>query len=137
MSKARPHFAEPSCVFAALADDGAEQRIVMAGEVLRRAVENEIRSQLERSEVDRRRRGRVDDDLCRMKRGRLEIRHRQKGVRRRFEPDEVDSVRRRSRLVELDDAKAPPRELAQRDPGTEVRAFRKRDRVPWFAERKR
>ena len=42
-----------------------------------------------------------------MRGGGLEVGHRQERVRRRLEPDELHAVRRRARLVELDDARAP------------------------------
>src|SRR3954469_24888564 len=53
----------------------------------------------------------------------LEVRHRQKRIRGRLEPDEVRTVRRRSGLVELDDVQPPAPELAERDARSEVRAF--------------
>ena len=61
----------------------------MAGEVLRRAVDDEVGAVLERAEVDRRRHGRIDDDGRGVGGGRFEIRHREVRVRRRLEPDEV------------------------------------------------
>ena len=90
-----------------LADDGADERVVVPGEVLRRRVDREVAAELERADVERRRSGRVAHDARGMRGRRLEVRHRQERVRRRLEPDEVDAVGRRARLVELDLLDAP------------------------------
>ena len=116
-------------ILLALADDCAEHDVVVAAEVFRRAVQDEVGAVLERPQVDRRRGGGVDDDACRMCSRGLEVGHREEGVRRRFEPDEVDAVGRRAGLVELDDVQAPAFELAEEDAGSEVGAFGERDRV--------
>ncbi len=68
---------------------------------------------------------------------RLEVGHRQKRVRRRLEPDELDVVGRRPRLVELDVPEPPALELRERDARAEVRALGQRDRVPGGEERER
>ena len=56
---------------------------------------------------ERRRGRRVADDARRMRRRRLEARHREERVRRGLEPDEIDAVGRRAGLVELDRLDAP------------------------------
>src|SRR5207247_5367124 len=112
-----------------LADDNAEQRVVVAAEVLRRAVQDELGAVLERAQENRRRGGGVDDNRCRMRRRGLEVGHREEGIRRGLEPDEVDTMRRRAGLVELDDPESPALELAKDDARSEVRTFGQRDRV--------
>ncbi len=115
---------QPFRVLLAPADDGAEQDVVVAREVLRRAVEHEVGAVLEGPQVDRGGRGRVDDHPRGMGRRRVEIRHRQERVRGRLEPDEVGPRRRRARLVELDVAEAPAAELREGGAGAVVRPLR-------------
>jgi len=91
-------------ILLAVADDDAELRVVVAGEVLGRAVENEIRTVLERAQEDGRRRCGVDEHPRGMSARGFEVGHRQEGIRRRLEPDEVGALGRGSCLVELDDA---------------------------------
>ena len=98
-------------------------------------MEREVGAVLERSQMDGRRNGRIDDDRCRMRDGRDEIRHREVRVRGRFEPDELDPVRRRPRLVELNDADAPPLEGGERDPSPVVAPAGERDRVARLEQR--
>src|SRR4051812_25593602 len=61
---------------------------------------------------------------------RLQVGHGQKRVRRRLEPDEVCTLRRRPGLVELDDVQPPAPELAERDACSEVRALGERNSLP-------
>ena len=89
------------------ADDRAEQDVVVAAEILRRAVQDVVGAVLERPQMHGRRRGCVDDDGRGMCGGGLEVGHREEGIRRRLQPDEVDAVRRITGLVEFDDAQAP------------------------------
>ena len=112
------------------ADDGAEQDVRVAAEVLRRAVQDEVRAVLERAQVDGRRGSGVDEHRGGMRCGGLEVGHRQERVRGRLEPDELDAVRRRARLVELDVLQAPPLEDAEHRGRAEVTALGDRDRVP-------
>ena len=111
------------------ADDGAEKRVVVAREVLRRAVQREVGAVLERPQVDRCRDGRVDDH----RRGMRDGRSRSGIVRNGFDgassQTSCDAVRRRAGLVELDVARAPFGERLEGDAGAEVRAGRERDRV--------
>ena len=67
--------------------------------------------------------------------GGFEVGHRQEGIRRRLEPDEVGALRRRPGLVELDELQAPALELLERDRGPEVGAFGERDRLTGRQER--
>src|SRR3954453_6903434 len=60
----------------------------------------------------------------------LQVGHGQKRVRRRLEPDEVCTLRRRPGLVELDDVQPPAPELAERDACSEVRALGERNSLP-------
>src|SRR5262249_40254374 len=50
-------------------------------------------------------------------------------VRGRLQPDEVDRRRRRARLVELDEPKAPGLQGSEKDGGSEVAALGERDRL--------
>ena len=120
---------------AVAADHGAEQRVVVAGEVLRRAVHDEVGAVLERTQVDGRRDGRVDDHRRRVGGSRFEIRHREVRVGRRLQPDELDTLRRRPGLVELDDAEPPRRERGEGDAGAVVPAAGERDRVARLEQR--
>ena len=70
-----------------------------------------------------------------MRGGRVEVRHREERIRRRLDPYELHVVGRRSRLVELDMAYAPARELVEEDAGAVVRALRERDRVTRLQQR--
>ena len=101
---------------------------MVAGEVLRRRVEDEVAAALERAQVDRRRRGRVADDEARVRGGGLEVGHRQERVRRRLDPDEVGAGRRRAGLVEEDVPEPPALELGEEDAGAVVGVLRERDR---------
>src|SRR6478736_1912940 len=101
----------------------------MAAEVLRRAVEHEVRAVLDRPQVDGRGSGRVDDDAGRMCSGGLEVGHRQERIRRSLDPDEVDTFGRGAGLVELDVTQAPTFELCEQHARPEVRALGERDRV--------
>ena len=116
-------------ILLALADDDAEHDVAVSAEVLRGAVQDVVDAVLEGPEVDRRRGRGVDDDACGMCGCGLEVGHREEGIRRRFEPDEVDATWWRARLVELDDSQAPPFELAEEDARSEVPAFGEADRV--------
>ena len=71
---------------------------------------------LERAEIDGGRGSRVDEHARRMSSGRVEVGHRQERVRRRLEPDQVDAVRRRARLVELDEPQSPASRARERGP---------------------
>ena len=102
----------------------------MPAEGLRRAVDDEVGAVLERPQVDRRRRSRVDDHRRRVGGRRREIGHRQERVGRRLEQDEVGVVGRRARLVELDVAQAPGGECLEQLPSPVVGTFRQRDRLP-------
>ena len=65
----------------------------------------------------------------------MEVRHRQEGVRRGLEPDELDAVRRRPGLVELDVAHTPLRERLEGAARPEVAALGERDRVARLQQR--
>ena len=91
-SRRRSKVAQPRRVLLAPADDRSEQDVVVAGEVLRGAVEDEVGAVLERAQVDGRRGGRVDDDRRRVRRRGLEVGHRQERIRRRLGPDELHAV---------------------------------------------
>ena len=125
---ARPQLEQPRGVLGALADDGAEEHVVVAGEILRRGVEDEVAAELEWPQVDGRRRGRVADDETRVRRGRFEVGHRQERIRRRLDPDEVGACGRRAGLVEEDVLEPPALELAEENAGPVVRVLRQRDR---------
>ena len=101
----------------------------MAAQVLRRAVQDEVGAALEGTQVDRGRGGGVDDDGRRVGRGRLEVGDGQERVRRRLDPDEIGVRGRSAGLVELDEAQAPPLELAEEDACPVVGIARERDRV--------
>ena len=89
------HLLQPLGVLAAC-DRRAEQGVVLAGQELRRRMEDDVGARVERLEVDRRRDGRVADD-----RGRggpasdFPVRQGQRRVRRRLDPDDVGVGRRR------------------------------------------
>ena len=117
--------------------DRADQDVRVAAEVLGRAVDSEVGAALERAQVDGRRRGRVDHDAARRGRRGLKVRHGQKRVRGRLEPDQVDAVRRRAGLVELDEAEAPALQGPHEDDGSEVPALRHRDGRPGLERRDR
>ena len=100
---------------------------MVAGEVLRRRVDDESRPARARAgrpasqRSRRRRRGRGA-------RGGLEVGHRQQRVRRRLDPDEVGAGRRRPGLVVLD-VPSPQRSSSREEhAGAEVGALRERDR---------
>ena len=126
---ARAELLQAFGILGPLCDDHAEQYVVVAAEVLRRAVEHEVRAVLDRPQVDGRGGGRVDDDAGGMRSGGLEVGHRQERIRRSLEPDEVDIVGRGAGLVELDVTQAPTFELFEQHAGPEVRALCERDRV--------
>ena len=107
----------------------------MAAQVLRRAVKDEVGPVLERAEVNRRRSGRVDEDRRRVRRGGLEVGHRQEGVRRSLQPDELDAGRRRPGLVELHVLQAPALELAEEGRRAVVAAFGDGDRRAGLEQR--
>ena len=102
----------------------------MAAQVLRGAVHGVVGAVLERTKVDGRRRGRVDDDAAGVRGGGLEVRHGQERIRGRLEPDEVGAGRRRARLVELDEAQAPALEQVEELAGSVIGALGERDRPP-------
>ena len=111
------------------AHERAHEGVVVPGEVLRGRVERDVAAVLERPDVERRRRRRVADDTRRMSGRGSEVRQREKRIRRRLQPDEVDAVRRRAGLVELDLLDPPARELVEDRAGSVVGAFRERDRL--------
>ncbi len=104
---ARTELAQPRGRLRVADDERADERVVVAGQALRRRVEGDVASALERLHVQWGRGGRVADDGRRVCRRRLEVRHRQERVRRRLDPDEVGLGRRRPGLVELDVSHAP------------------------------
>ena len=126
---------QPRRILGPLADDGADERVVVAGEVLRGRVDRKVAAELERTDVQRRRRGRVARHAGGMRCGRREVRHRQERVRGRLEPDEVDTVRRCAGLVELDLLDPPARELVEQHARSVVRTFGDRNRLPGGEER--
>src|SRR5262245_53886584 len=101
----------------------------MSTEVLRRAVQDEIGAVLERSQVDRRGGSRIDEHGSGVGRGGLDVGHRQEGVGRRLEPDELHALRRRARLVELDVLQPPALEHAEHRRRPVVTTFGDCDRV--------
>ena len=112
---------------AVAAHDHPEQDVVVAGERLRRAVEDEVGAVLERPQVGRRDDRRVDEDAvpaCARARA-VEVRKREERVRRRLDPDEIDVVGRRAGLVVLDVAEAPALERAEGDAGAVVGVARR------------
>jgi hypothetical protein len=98
-------------------------------------VQHEVGAAVERPQVNGRRRRRIDDDRGGVGRGRVEVGHRQERVGRRFEPDEVDSLGRRSGLVELDVLEAPTLQFAKQRRRAVVAPLRDRDRVSWLQQR--
>ena len=129
--------AQAGGVVGVAADDRAEQRVVVPGEVLRRRVEDEVAAALERAQVDGRGRRRVADGRSGMGGGRLEVRHRQERVGGRLDPDEVGVGRRRPGLVEEDVAEAPAPELGEGDAGAVVGVLRERDCLAGLEQRER
>ena len=119
-ARALAELPEPLVVGGVAGDDRAGERVRVAGQVLRRRVQDEVGAVLERPEVDGSGRGRVDDDPGRMGSGRLEVGHRQERVRRRLQPDQVGAVGRRAGLVELDVLEPPAAELVHDHAGAEV-----------------
>ncbi len=103
------------------ADEDSQQQVVVAAEKLRRAVEHEVRSVVEWSEVNRRRRSRVHQHPSAVLPRPREVGKRQEGIRRRLEPDEIGAGRRRSPLVELGPSEAPALEIADEEADAVVR----------------
>ncbi len=122
-------------VLGAAADDGADERVVVAGEVLRRGVEREVAAAVEGPHVERGGRRRVAHDRCGMRRRGLEVGQREEGVRRRLEPHERRLPGRRSGLVELDVPHAPAAELVEEHAGPVVGALGEGDGVPGLEQR--
>ena len=131
----RAELPQPVRVLGRPADDRAEKDVVVAAEVLGRAVHREVGAVLERPQVDGRRGRRVDDHARRVRRSRLEVGHRQERVRGRLQEDEVGAVRRRPGLVELDVAQAPLLEPGEEAAGPEVGALGEGDRLPRLEQR--
>ena len=121
---------EPLPVVLRAANQRPEEHVGMAAEVLRRAVQDEVGAVLERAKrtgveavaSTRTRPGCAAAAASHVGKG-------QEGVRRRLEPDEVDAVRRRPGLVELDHVKAPARELPEQERRAVVAALREGDRL--------
>ena len=103
------------------------EHVVVAREDLRRRVEHDVTAVLERAQAQGRGNGRVADHGCGMGHGRVEVGHREQRVRGRLDEDQVDAVRRRLRLVELDDVHAPRPEMVEEHAMPVVRARRERD----------
>ena len=101
----------------------------MAAEVLRRAVQDDVGAVLKWAEEDRRGGGRIDEHGRAVAGRRLHVRKGEKGIRGRFEPDQIGLLGRRAGLVELDEEHAPGLELAKEDAGPVVAALRERDRL--------
>ncbi len=85
----------------------SRQRVVVAAEVLRRAVQDDVGAVLERPEEHRGGRGRIHEHGRGMRARGLHVREGQERIGGRLEPDEIDAVRRRAGLVELDEPKRP------------------------------
>ena len=126
---------QPRCMLGALRDDRAELDVVVAAEVLRRRVEDEVAAALERPQVDGRRRRGVAENQAGVRGGRLEVRHRQQRVRRSLEPDEVGACGRRPGLVEENVLQPPALELGQQHAGPVVGVLRERDRGAGLEQR--
>jgi hypothetical protein len=114
--------------------DGAEQRVVVTGQDLRRAVQHEVRAVLDRAQQDRAEHRVVDDhDGSGGVRGgdrHVQIGEGQHRVRARLEPDEV-GVGRLAGLVERRHVQAPPSQLVLHDGvGPEVASVGDRDSGP-------
>ena len=127
-ARAAPKLAQPGRRLRIAADDGPEEHVRVTAQVLRRAVQDEVGAVLERAQVNRRRRGRVDEHRRRVRGGGLEVGHRQEWVRRSLEPDELDALGRRPGLVELHVLQAPALELAEESRCPVVAAFGDGDR---------
>ena len=98
-----PRRVQPVAQLGVARDGDAREDVVVAGEDLRRRVEDDVAAVLERPEAERRCDRRVADDGSGMGDHRLEVGHRQQGVRGRLHEDQVYAVGRRGRLVVLDD----------------------------------
>ena len=109
-------------------DRDAGEHVVVAGEDLRRAVEGDVAAVLERPEAEGGGHGRVADDGRRMCGCGLEVRHRQRRVRRRLEEDEVGPRGRGACLVELDHLDLPGRQVVEQLLVTVVGTLGERDR---------
>ena len=83
------------------------KHVVVAGEDLRRRVQDDVATLLERADAERRSHRRVADDGSAVRHRGLEVRHRQDRVRRRLDQHEVGPGRWRSGLIELDEAQTP------------------------------
>jgi hypothetical protein len=97
-------------------------------------MQDEVGAAFQRTQVHRRRRGRVADDRRWMGGSCLEVRHREQRVRRRLDPDEICAVRRRARLVELHEAEPPLPQHPHQHSGAVVGALREGDRLPGLEE---
>ena len=83
------------------------KHVVVAGEDLRRRVQDGVAALLERADAERRSHRRVADDGSAVRHRGLEVRHRQDRVRRRLDQHEVGPGRWWSGLIELDEAQTP------------------------------
>lgn len=113
------------------AGDDADQRVVMAREDLRRAVQHEVGAVLDGTQQDRAEHGVVHDDsragLVRLRDRCIEVRKAHQRVGARLEPHEVRG-RRWPRLIEGDDLDAPATQLAAKQPhGSPIAAVSNRD----------
>jgi site-specific DNA recombinase len=113
----------------------ADERVVVAREELRRRMKHDVAAALERPDVEGSGGRRVAENGGPVPGGGVEVRHRQERIRRRFEPDQVDVGRRRSRLVVLDMPEPPSLQLAQQRARPVVRAFGDRHRPAGLEQR--
>ena len=114
-----------------IARDGRpEQSVVVAREVLRRRVDDDVRTLVERAEEDGSRDGRVAHPQPPVGAERLPVRHAEHGVRGGLDPDDVGIRRRLARLVELDEPDPPGLQPPEEHRRAEVGSLRERDRRP-------
>ena len=116
-------------------DRRAEQRVVVAGQELRRRVDDDVGALVERAQVDGRRDRRVADDQARDGRA---ARPSSARVSVGFAGDSTQTMSASgggAGLVELDEADPERREQPDQLPGAEVRAFGERDRRAGAGER--
>ena len=130
-----PRQVEPVAKALVARDRDACEDVVVAGEDLRRRVEDDVATLVERPEAKRCGHRRVAHDGRRVGDGRREVGHRQERVRRRLDEDQVGLVGRRARLVELHDVKLPRREVVEEHAVAVVRPLGDGDR-PTRAEQR-